>query len=149
MVKLVFLLVSLIAIFHLTLANSALLPTNITTEERQSEDQTQPCTCQSTYTGLFCGSRAQDAAGSSGLPAILSGSCQPNYVLDFLSRQTSCPLGHSARSESYSNSNGNFNSKISRSRCNGTAVTPAKVHVYYGLYKRGVDGISGKDRCFE
>ncbi|KAH7342891.1 hypothetical protein BKA65DRAFT_478765 [Rhexocercosporidium sp. MPI-PUGE-AT-0058] len=63
-----------------------------------TQSQTRLCFCQTRYSGLFCGSRTQDAAGTSGLPAILSGHCEPNYVY----------------------------------RCNGSAVSPARIQVYCG-----------------
>ncbi|KAG4432673.1 hypothetical protein IFR05_011851 [Cadophora sp. M221] len=84
-------------------------------QNTNSQAQPQLCFCQTRYSGLFCGSRTQDAAGTSGLPAILGGHCEPNYVY----------------------------------RCNGSAVSLAKIQVYCGDCKRGTDGTSGTDRCFE
>ncbi|KAK0113205.1 hypothetical protein ONS95_014900 [Cadophora gregata] len=81
----------------------------------KTRPQIQHCFCRTTHYGLFCGSRTEDAAGASGVPAMLSGHCVPNYVY----------------------------------RCNGSAVSPAKIQVYCGLCKRSVDGAFGTDRCYE
>ncbi|PVH89843.1 hypothetical protein DL98DRAFT_6333 [Cadophora sp. DSE1049] len=107
---------SLFVVFLLTtfFATGSPTPTS-PTKHTAPQTQSQLCFCQTTHSGLFCGSRTQDAAGMSGLPAMLSGHCEPNYVY----------------------------------RCNGSAVSPAKIQVYCGLCKRGVDGTSGTDRCYE
>ncbi|KAH6724018.1 hypothetical protein BKA61DRAFT_664731 [Leptodontidium sp. MPI-SDFR-AT-0119] len=108
-------LYSAVLVLLLTILTTA-SPTPLSpTPQANPQSQPQLCFCQTRYSGLFCGSRTQDAAGTSGLPAILSGHCEPNYVY----------------------------------RCNGSAVSPAKVQVYCGYCKRGVDGTSGTDRCFE
>ncbi len=142
MAKLIFHYIPFLTIFSLTLASPVLLLSefNYTAGIKLLNP---PCLCQATYMGLFLGFLAPDAAGTSELPAILSGSCQMNYVLyvpsDFILPLSDC-LGSliSCSSVKYSRlwitlitptfaRKWSTDSDVCRSRCNRVAITPATI----------------------